>query len=149
MSSIPKVSLDDTLHLVQLMRETALSKGRETQAKRLSPVMDEMRNLAQAAQSQVSAPASAGILGQADFKKLLSVSQTKATQPVQSTQASSAPQGTSSLSSILERNRLISAMSAASMSDVDIARQFGMSRDEVRLVLNVQQSGQSSNEVIK
>jgi hypothetical protein len=149
MSNISKVSLDDTLHLVQLMRETALTKGRETQAKRLSPVMDEMRSLAQAAQSQVSAPANAGILGQSDLKKLLSVPQAKAAQPVQSTQAAGGTQGTSSLSSILERNRLISAMSSASMSDVEIARQFGMSRDEVRLVLNVQQSGQSSNEVIK
>ena len=40
-------------------------------------------------------------------------------------------------------------MAAAKMSDVEIARQFGMSRDEVRLILNVQNTSKSSNEVIK
>jgi hypothetical protein len=39
----------------------------------------------------------------------------------------------------MERNRLIGAMSEANMSDVDIARQFSMSREEVQLILSAQQ----------
>ncbi|MDR3578316.1 MAG: hypothetical protein P4L50_31020 [Anaerolineaceae bacterium] len=136
MTNIPKVSLEDTLYLVQLMRETALAQGRQAQASRLNPVMEKMQGLVTSANQTPStaAPAS-GIVGQADFKKLLEVAQTK-------DQVSQAASGSSN--SMTERNRLVTAMAGASMSDTDIARQLGMTRGEVQLILNVQQKNQAS-----
>jgi hypothetical protein len=136
MNNIPKVSLEDTLYLIQMMRETALSKGQNAQANRLTPVESEIRGLvtnnrqSNPASTPTPPPAS-GILGQSDFQKLLEVSQNRApgAQPVSSTHA------------VLERNRMIQAMSAANMSEIDIARQFGVTRDEVSLILSVQQKG--------
>ena len=149
-NNISRVSLDDTLHLIQLMRETALAKGRQDQANRLDPVVDEMRDLAKTAgaAAQPSVPSAAGILGQSDFKKLLEVSQSKIG-AVGTAYPAAQPSASGSLASTLERNRLVASMAAAKMSDVEIARQFGMSRDEVRLILNVQNTSKSSDEVIK
>jgi len=134
MSNIPRVSLEDTYTLLQLMRETALMKGRQAQADKLNPVTEQMRTLVENSRKtdQSAAPHTqppAGILGQADFQQLLEVSKNR---PI--TQPPAAP-----ASDPNERNRLIVAMAAAQMSEVDIARQMGMTREEVRLVLSVQQ----------
>jgi hypothetical protein len=135
MTNISKVSLEDTLYLVQLMRETALAQGKQAQANRLSPVESEIRGLVstakQAQPAQAAAPAS-GILAQSDFKKLLDVTQSR---------SASSPTSVPSTTAALERNRMIQAMSSANMSEIDIARQFGISLDEVRLVTNVQNKG--------
>jgi transcriptional regulator with GAF, ATPase, and Fis domain len=134
MSNIPKVSLEDTYTLLQLMRETALIKGRQAQAEKLNPVTEQMRSLVQNSRKadQASAPLTqppSGILAQPDFQQLLEVSKNRPlTQPPSSTSGDPA-----------ERNRMIAAMAAAQMSEVDIARQLGMTREEVRLVLSVQQ----------
>ncbi|MBK6791018.1 MAG: hypothetical protein IPG80_00440 [Anaerolineales bacterium] len=130
MNNIPKVSLEDSLYVLQLARETALAQNRQTQAKRMTPLVEEMRGLV-ANPPQTTTPPSTGVMGQSDFKTLLSISQEKAGQPTQ---------GTDSITSVLERNRLIGAMSEANMSDVDIARQFSMSREEVQLVLSFQKN---------
>jgi hypothetical protein len=133
MNDIPKITLEDSLYVLQLARETALVQNRLAQAKRMMPVVEEFRGLvANATQPQLTsqAPASnSGTMGQADFKKLLQISQSQAnpTQPVDAT------------TSVMERNRLIVAMANARMSDVDIARQFSITRGEVQLVLNMQQ----------
>ena len=44
-NSIPKVSLEDSLYVLQLARETALAQNRQAQAKRMTPVVEEMRGL--------------------------------------------------------------------------------------------------------
>ena len=128
MTSISRVSLEDSLYVLQLARETALAQNRQTQAKRMTPLVEEMRGLV-ANPPQTATPPSTGVMGQTDFKTLLNISQEKASQS----------QSTDSITSVLERNRLIGAMSEANMSDVDIARQFSMSREEVQLVLSFQQ----------
>lgn len=133
MNDIPKITLEDSLYVLQLARETALVQNRLAQAKRMMPVVEEFRDLvANAAQPQLTSPASAanqGSMGQADFKKLLQISQAQANpaQPVDAT------------TSVMERNRLIVAMANARMSDVEIARQFSITRGEVQLILNMQQ----------
>jgi hypothetical protein len=132
MSNIPRVSLEDSLYVLQLARETALVQNRQAQAKRMMPVVEEMRTLVANAPGSTSTPPSTGVMGQADFKTLLNVSQARANQP----------QNVDSTASVMERNRLIGAMSEANMSDVDIARQFSMTREEVQLVLNVQQKNE-------
>jgi len=129
-NTISKVSLEDSLYVLQLARETALAQNRQAQAKRMSPVVEEMQGLiANPPQGTNAATPSTGVMGQGDFQTLLNISQTRLHQ---------AP-AAASTQSVLERNRLISAMADANMSDVDIARQFSMTREEVQLVLNIQQ----------
>ena len=129
MTNISRVSLEDSLYVLQLARETALAQNRQTQANRMGPLVEQMRGLV-ANPPQTTTPPSTGEMGQTDFKTLLGISQAKASQT---------PSIIESTSSALERNRLIGAMSEANMSDVDIARQFSMSREEVQLVLSFQQ----------
>lgn len=126
MSSIPQVSLEDTYTLMQLVRETALAKGRTDQADQLTPVVNEMRSVVSSARTTSSVPASTGVLGQADFKQLLEISQDKV----------NAAEASQNSVSITERNRLVKAMASAEMSSLDIARQMGMSREEVDMVVN-------------
>jgi len=132
MSNIPRVSLEDSLYVIQLARETALAQNRQAQAKRMAPVVDEMRSLVSMPQS-TAIPPSTGVMGQSDFKTLLNVTQSRVNQTPT----------VDSASSIMDRNRLIGAMSEANMTDVDIARQFSITREEVQLVLNVQQNNKS------
>ena len=128
-NSIPKVSLEDSLYVLQLARETALAKNHQAQAQRMMPVVEEMRGLVtNSYQAQTTAPTT-GVMGQSDFKTLLDVARTRTNQPATA----------DSTSSVIDRNRLIGAMSEANMSDIDIARQFSISREEVQLILNVPQ----------
>jgi len=132
-NNIPKVSLEDSLYVLQLARETALAQNHQAQAKRMMPVVDEIRGLvANTVQSQTTSPSN-GLMGQSDFKTLLQVTQGRINQP----------NTVNSTTAVLERNRLIGAMSGAKMSDVEIARQFSMTREEVQLVLSVQQKNVS------
>jgi hypothetical protein len=134
MSSVPKVSLEESLYVLQLARETALTKNRQVQAERMMPVVDEMRMLVANTPGSTSTPPSAGVMGQADFQTLLNVSQVRVNQP----------DSVNSTSAVIERNRLIGAMAEADMSEVDIARQFSISREEVQLVLNAQKKNKIS-----
>lgn len=134
MSGIPKISLEDSLYVLQLARETALAQNHQAQAQRMMPVVEEMRSLVTSAPRSTSTPPSSGVMGQADFKKLLSVSQARANQP----------QTGDTTAAVIERNRLIGAMAEADMSEVDIARQFSMAREEVQLVLHIQKKNKIS-----
>src|SRR5512133_600424 len=118
MNNIPRVSLEDSLYVIQLARETALAQGRQAQAKRMAPLVEEMRGLV-AMPPQATIPPSTGVMGQSDFKTLLDVTQSRVNQTPT----------VDSTASIMDRNRLIGAMSEANMSDVDIARQFSITRE--------------------
>jgi hypothetical protein len=133
-NNIPKVSLEDSLYVLQLAREAALAQNRPAQAKRMAPIVEEMHSLvASGYQQTATSSPSLGVMGQADFKALLNVAQSRATQPV----------GTESTASVLERNRLIGAMSEANMTEIDIARQFSMTREEVQLIVSTQQKSKN------
>jgi len=145
MTSLPKVSLEDTLYLIQLARETALSSGKEEQANRLAPVAEEMRKVVTSTrQSTTSAPVSTGILGQTDFQVMLDATQVN--QSPSTTSTTSAVQPVSATSAI-DRTRMVGAMSSSGMSELDIAPQLGMTRDEVKLVLNIQNRGKRVGEM--
>ena len=90
MNSIPKVSLEDTLSLIQLMREAALVKGREAQANQLAPLADQMRKIVVTAhESQPATAPSNGLMGQSDFQTLLNLSKNQnGALPVQTSAAS-------------------------------------------------------------
>jgi hypothetical protein len=143
MNDIPKVSLEDTLYLIQLARETALSKGKDQQADRLAPVAEEMRKVVtvsrQTSGSVSTSANTSGILGQPDFQKMLEASKVKSTTGLEAL----------STNSVMDRSRVVGAMASSGMSELDIARQLGMTRDEVKLVLNVQNRSNRSTEVHK
>ena len=139
MSNIPKVSLEDSLYVLQLARETALAQNRQAQAKRMMPLVDEMQSLVSNPPQPSAIPPSTGVMGQSDFKTLLTVTQSRVNQTAT----------VDSTAAIMDRNRLIGAMSEANMSDVDIARQFSITRDEVQLVLNIQQNNKSYGDRIR
>lgn len=125
MTKITSGLLNDTLNLIQLARETALRSGRQAQASRFAPVEQNLQKaVTTARENRVAAP-SQGVMGQKDFKTLLNLSQNGG-----SHQASSMQIG--------ERNQMVRAMASGGMSDLDIARQLGMTRQEVRLVVSVQ-----------
>jgi hypothetical protein len=125
MERIQNNLLSDTYNLVQLARETARIKGSQQQAERLTPVVSQLKSLV-VNQQQESIPSQpTGIMAQDDFQSLLNVDKKSSS---------------SSLSDARERNQVIVAMASGGMADVDIARQMGMPRDEVRMVVNLANS---------
>ncbi|MCL4559595.1 MAG: hypothetical protein M1281_03140 [Chloroflexi bacterium] len=129
--------LNHTLNLIQLARETALVQGKKTQAERLTPVAEDLRTLVATSREAKPPAASGGILGQSDFRTLL--------------EAAKAPQvsAQSGSTAALERNRAILAMAAGDMTEVEIARQMGMTRDEVRLVLSIGRNSEKGMEKLR
>ncbi len=125
----PNTLLTDTLNVIALARATALARGGQAQAERLGTVADGLRDVAQRETSS-NAPAAApsGVLAQSDFQSLLA-----ATQAAPATGAGAA-----------DRGQVISAMSAGGMGELEIARQLGMTREEVRLMLAAADGARSS-----
>jgi DNA-binding NarL/FixJ family response regulator len=114
--------LNDTLNLVQLARETARMQGSQSKAEKLSPVVNQLQTLVTNGQTRKPAE-SGGIMAQSDFKELLQIPQAKLNQSTSAT--------------LNERNQIISSMALGGMNDIDIARQMGMTRDEIRMFLNL------------
>lgn len=129
MDNISPILLRDTLNLIQLARETARTQGIQSQAEKLEPVVDELQALVKT--QVISEPvntAPTGILAQPDFEFLLNTAR---------------DEKLDSTGDILQRNRMVLAMSEGGMNDVEIARQFGISRDEVRTIVSLNQQGNS------
>ena len=118
--------LHDTLSLIQLARESALVQGKETQAGKLTPVVDDLKNLVNNTDMSNSPTPVSGVLAQSDFQKLLDAAKTIP-----------GSQKIPSMTNIAERNQMVRAMTASNMQDVDIARQLGMTREEVRMITSL------------
>ncbi|GAB4475401.1 MAG: hypothetical protein Kow0088_12220 [Anaerolineales bacterium] len=142
MNSVSSVLLNDTLKLIQLARETARVQGQPEHAEKLQPVVEQLKNLAEGANQTkaVSSPQitsgqsvapSGGILAQDDFKTLLAA--------VQKSQDQSAQKIPPSLrqTNSMERNQIIVSMASGGMSALDIARQMGMTLEEVNMVIRL------------
>lgn len=128
MSDMAPRLLTDTLNLIALARETALARGRPADAERLDPMVTGLRNLVVNTRNGVPPepvpnPAS-GLLAGSDFQALLAA-----------VQAGPRPGLTDATASALDRGQVASAMAAGGMAEVDIARQLGVTREEVRLML--------------
>jgi hypothetical protein len=136
-NSIPGL-LNDTLNLVSLARETALVMGKDSQAKKLTPVVEELRSVVSTSQNPTATTEPTGEMAQSDFQTLLNVAKT-----------STPSERNIPTLAIGERNMIVKAMAQGNMPDVDIARQLGMTRDEVRLVLNIGKASSPSVEVKK
>ena len=127
---MPKITpdlLNDTLSLIQIARETALAKGSQDQAERLKPVVEGLRSAVQTSQDQNNVKPVSKVMAQDDFQTLLAATSSRPSQPA----------GTMSS---LERNQVVTAMQGGGMSDAEIARQVGMTREEVRMILSLNQS---------
>lgn len=115
----------DTYHLLQLARETALAQGHTERAERLSPVVNELRNLViQNREPSSSQPT--GIMSGQDFQTLLSITSRSSSLLVQGSPSQ-------------ERYQAVLAMAAANMNETDIARHLGMTLEEVRTLLQIAQ----------
>lgn len=137
-NSIPGL-LNDTLNLVSLARETALVMGKENQAKKLTPVVEELRSVVSTSKNPTATSTEpTGTMAQSDFQTLL-----------QAAQKTTPSERTIPSLGIGERNMIVKAMAEGNMSDVDIARQLGMTRDEVQLVLNIGKASSANVEVTK
>lgn len=153
MNNVSSVLLNDTLKLIQLARETARVQGQAEHAEKLKPVVDQLKNLAEGAnqakpvaalQSSASqrVTPSSGILAQDDFKTLLAAVQNNQSQPSQNLPAGLRPTNS------LERNQIVVSMASGGMSALDIARQMGMTLDEVNMVIRLhQKSSENRKEV--
>jgi transcriptional regulator with GAF, ATPase, and Fis domain len=118
--------LHDTLNLVQLARESALVQGKDKQANKFTPVVDDLKSMVQTSDQEKPPTTYSGILGQSDFKKLLDAAKTV-----------SSNQGGSKTTNVAERNQMVRAMAGSNMLEVDIARQLGMTREEVRMITSL------------
>lgn len=167
MTRISSGLLNNTLNVVQLARETALQMGKQTQATQLSTVVDNLRSVVNTSRATQKPTKPTGILAQDDFRAMMAASQASSARQVSSASqtpevnaaasssdtlqtvssvSSSNSTSSSQTTSALERNRIIVAMAGGNMSDLDIARQMGMTREEVRMVLNIYQNSRISTE---
>lgn len=126
MTKISSDLLQDTYNLVSLAREAALAKGKHEQANRLDPVVESLRSMVSSSRQHPPASESPGVFAQEDFQTLL--------EAMQSTTRTSG-----SVSTTLERTQILAAMVADGMPEVEIARQLGVAREEVRLLINLRQ----------
>ncbi len=124
MSRISSDMLSNTLNLVALARQTALAKGDQAQAGKVAPVENKLRELITESRQTTQVTPGSTVVGQSDFQKLLAIKK-EAVTPAQET------------SSSLDRNQIITAMASGGMAEIEIARQMGMSREEVQLVINL------------
>ncbi len=122
--------LNDTLNLVSLAREIALAKGNQASAEKFGAVEKGIRQAVTETKKSAPEKPVSGVLAQDDFQTLLSVS-------------SNRPQR----SDPGERNQIVAAMSAGGMSAVDIARHVGMTVNEVKVVIAVNNQTQLKTEI--
>lgn len=122
MDRIQSNLLNDTYNLVQLARETARLQGSQSKAEKLGPVVSQLQSLVTNEQTRTPVETN-GIMAQDDFQTLLAVPHTK--------------EQTAPTDAVNERNKVITSMALGGMNEVDIARQMGMTRDEVRMFLNL------------
>jgi hypothetical protein len=127
--------LDDTLKLFQLARETARINGQPSQVERLTPLVDNLTTLVSKTQNPISArlpESGSSLMAQNDFKKLLDIIQTKSQNEASESYTREAFNQT-------DRNTIVVAMASGGMRTLDIARQMGMTIDEVQLILTINQ----------
>ena len=133
--------LNDTLNVVQLARQAALAKGNKERVSALEAIADSLQQVAAGSHATdgtqagaKTSPSAAEVKNRA-FKSLLKTMQegNKKTASNPAAAFENSPlEGRST-----ERNQIIAAMADAGMSDVEIARQFGITRAEVHAVLSL------------
>ncbi|MBI9047898.1 MAG: hypothetical protein JEZ00_00645 [Anaerolineaceae bacterium] len=116
--------LSDTLNVVQIAQETALRRGNDLQADRMQPVVEKLRSILTKERSAAPIEPSSE-MKESSFKTLMSLKE----QQVDGNVSSTIP--------MEEKQRIVTALSAGGMGETDIAKQLGVARDEVRMIVNL------------
>lgn len=130
--------LSDTLNVVQLARQAAIARGSQDRAGKLSSVANELHKVvSEAGQAKGDSTTSTTNAQNSDtaFHSLLSAIQHHQTSLEPDSDQTAAQTVGNVPPAVQERNLLVTAMAAGTMSEVDIARQLGITRDEVRAIL--------------
>lgn len=118
--------LNDTINLFSLAREVALEHGEHEKAERLTTVINQLRQLSPSTSQAKSS------LPKEESNVLMEIRRD-----------SSALEQSNPLSfgntSINDRNRMILVLSAGGMTDIEIAKQLGITQEEVRIILRLSQ----------
>jgi len=127
--------LNDTINLFSLAREVALEQGEHEKAERLTTVINQLRQVSPN-NSQVKS----------------SLPKDASNAPMQVRRDSSIVEQSNPSSfgapSINERNRMILVLSAGGMTDIEIAKQLGITQEEVRIILRLSQPRNPSLETL-
>jgi DNA-binding NarL/FixJ family response regulator len=116
--------LSDTLNVVQIAQETALRRGNDVQANKMQPVVDKLRSIL--TQERSAAPIEpSSEMKESSFKTLMALKE----QQVDGTISSNMP--------VEEKHKIVTALASGGMSETDIAKQLGVARDEVRMIVNL------------
>ncbi len=117
--------LSDTLKLVSLAREAELKQGRRHHASRLESVEERLRGIVTESHKASRPARSSEIMQNESFQTLLATVQSSALRQSPSQDP-------------LVKMEVIRAMAASGMSEAEIARHLGASREEVRLAVKLQ-----------
>jgi hypothetical protein len=123
MSKVSSEMLNQTLRMISLARQSAVDQGKTNQAEQIAPVENKLRRIV--TDQAGSGPPSVGssTLRGSDFQRMLDIKQ---------------QQNTASPASFdQDRNGVIQSMASGGMDPVEIARQMGMTREEVDMVIRL------------
>ncbi len=73
--------LNDTYNLVQLARESALVQGKASQASKLTPVVDDLKNLVKTSNQPIVSTKPTGVLAAIGFPKIIGCGKGSSRQP--------------------------------------------------------------------
>lgn len=116
--------INNTLTLFRLARETAVAHGKTEQVDHFTVVIDGLRKVIETSHGSTSTLPKTEKNIQNNFRTLLAT--------LSSQEPPSAPG-----SSKLERNQIIVALATSGMEEIEIARKLGMTRDEVLMILQL------------
>jgi DNA-directed RNA polymerase specialized sigma subunit len=127
--------LNDTINLFSLAREVALEQGDREKAERLATVINQLRQVSpNNSQAKSNLPKDAS---NAPMEVRRDSSMVEQSNPL--------PLGAPSIN---DRNRMILVLSAGGMTDIEIAKQLGITQEEVRIILRLSQPRSSSLETL-
>ncbi len=123
MANISSQMLHNTLQVLSLARQTAIDQGKAQEADQIAPVENRLRHLVDQSAEVDRPEAAAPLLKNSDFQHLLEVKRQA---------GPSHPTGGEQ-----DRNQIIQSMASAGMSEMEIARQMGMTSEEVEMIVKL------------
>jgi len=123
MSKVSSEMLNQTLRMISLARQSAVNQGKTNQAEQIAPVENKLRRIVTDQGENGPQRVGSSTLRGGDFQRMLDIKQQ------QSTSSSSAYDQ--------DRNGVIQSMASGGMDPLEIARQMGMTREEVDMVIRL------------
>ncbi len=123
MSEISSDMLHNTLQMISLARQSAVNQGENQKAEMIAPVEERLRNIVEPSRIESEVPVSSPVERDAGFQHMLKIKEQN--------QTANHPGYDQ------DRNHIIQSMAAAGMSEVEIARQMGITSEEVEIVVQL------------